>query len=215
VLFGEGVRVGRLSVSRTAIDSTSCQPRAEVHGVVELIPGASGAGRLLALADPAARSRGWGSFRGEETAYDQRAGSIAMATEAIRQVGAAWPPSLVEARADIQSFRMADAEGPSVAATFLLGDRLAVAEPGAGAYALFVMGTYQGGAYRTSYVGYRPAAGGKGAPRYFAHMDWDGDGDTEILLDVFGARTRWFASLGQRGGGWVQTFQDPCGTPEG
>jgi len=138
-----------------------------------------------------------------------------MATEAIRQVGAAWPPSLVEARGDIQSFRMTDAAGPSVAATFLFGDRLAVAEPGAGAYSLFVMGTYEGGAYQTSYVGYRSAAQGKGAPRYFAHMDWDGDGDTEVLLEVFGARARWFASLGQRGGGWVQTFQDPCGTPEG
>lgn len=215
VLFGEGVRVGRLTVTGTATDSASCQPRAQVTGVVELIPGASQAGRLLALTDSAARRRAWGPFRTQETAYEERAGSIAMGTEAIRQVGAEWPPSLVEARGDIQSFRMTDAEGPSVAATFLVGDRLEVAEPGAGAYALFVMGTSQGGAYRASFVGYRPAAGGKGAPRYFSHLDWDGDGDTEVLLDVLGARTRWFASLGQRGGGWVQTFQDPCGTPEG
>ncbi len=214
VLFAEGVRVGRLTVTETAVDSGSCQPRAQVTGVVELVPGASRASRLLALTDSAARRREWGSFQIQETAYDQRAGSIALATQAIRQLGLAWPPSLVEARGDVHSFRMADAPGPSVAATFLLADRLAVAEPGAGAYALFVVGTFQGGAYQSSYLGYRPTAQGKGAPRYFAHLDWDGDGDTEILLDVFGARTRWFASLGQRGEAWFQTFQDPCGTPE-
>jgi hypothetical protein len=215
VLFSEGVRVGRLTVSATATDTLFCQPRAQVTGVVELVPGASGAGRFLALTDSAARRRAYGAFRVQGTEYDQRAASIALATEAIRQVGAAWPTSLVEARGDIQSFRMSDAPGPSVAATFLLGDQLAVAEPGAGAYSLFVLGTSQGGAYQASYAGYRSAAEGKGAPRYFAHLDWDGDGDTEILLDVFGARTRWFASLGQRGGAWVQTFQDPCGAPTG
>ena len=210
VLFSDGARVGRLTVDMNGTDTLFCQPRAQVSGVVELVPGASGADRLLALTDSAARQRDWGAPRPQPMEYDQRAGSIAMATEAIRQVGAEWPPSLVEARGDIQTFRMDDAAGPSVAATFLLRDRLAVEEPGTGAWSLFVLGTSQGGAYRAAYVGYRSAAQGKAAPRFFSHLDWDGDGDTEILLQVFGARGRWFASLAQRGGAWVQTFQDPC-----
>jgi hypothetical protein len=215
ILFAEGARVGRLTVSGIAVDSSTCQPRAQVSGLVELMPGASAADRFLALSDPEARHRPLGGFRVQPTDYAQRAGSIALATEAIRQVGAEWPTSLVEARGDIRSFRIGEAPGPSVAATFLLRDRLAVAEPGAGAYALLVLGSAEGGSYRPAYVGFRSADLGKAAPRYFGHLDWDGDGNTEILLDVFGARTRWFASLGQRGGAWVQTFQDPCGAPTG
>ncbi len=215
VLFSDGARVGRLTVSATATDTLHCRPRAQVTGVVELRPGASDAVRLLALTDSAARLRAWGTPRAQVLEYDQRAGSIAMATEAIRQVGAEWPTSLVESRGDIQAFRMGDAPAPSLAATFLLRDQLAVAEPGAGAWSLFVLGTAQGGAYRADYFAFRRAEEGKAAPRFFSHLDWDGDGDSEILLHVFGARTRWFAALGQRGGGWVQTFQDPCGAPTG
>jgi len=215
VLFSDGTRVGRLTIATTATDTAYCQPRARVTGVVELMPGASGAVRLLALTDSAARRREWGTPRAQATEYDQRAGSIAMAAEAIRQVGAEWPESLVESRGDIQSFRMGDAPGPSVAATFLLRDQLAVAEPGTGAWSLFVLGTAQGGTYRADHAAFRRASEGKAAPRFFSHLDWDGDGDSEILLHVFGARTRWFAALGQRGGGWVQTFQDPCGAPTG
>ena len=215
VLFSEGVRVGRLTVSGTGTDTQHCVPRAQVTGTVELVPGAVGATRLLALTDSAARRRAYAPFQVHATEYDQRAASIALAAEAIRQAGVSWPTSLVESRQDIQSFRIPDAAGPSMAASFLLGDRLAVAEPGPGAWALFVLGTAQGGTYGSSYVAFRQAADGKGAQRYFAHLDWDGDGDSEILLDVFGAGSRWFASLGQRGGSWVQTFQDPCGAPTG
>lgn len=215
-LFAEGVRVGRMTVSGTGTDTRFCTPRAQATGVVELVPGASAARRFLALTDSAARRRPYGELAVPEMGYDQRAASISMATEAIRQTGAEWPPSLVESRADIQTLRMPDAGGPSVVASFLLGDRLDVSEPGAGAYALLVLGTARGGAYRTSYIGFRRSdVEGKGAPRYFAHLDWDGDGDSEVLLDVFGAGGRWFASLGQRGGAWVQTFQDPCGAPTG
>jgi len=80
---------------------------------------------------------------------------------------------------------------------------------------MLVIGTREDDAYRSSFLSYQRADAGKAAPRYFDHLDWDGDGDSEILLEVFGASTRWFAALGQRGGVWVQTFQDPCGTPTG
>jgi len=215
VLFSEGVRVGRLTVTGTALDSTWCAPRPRVTGVVELAPEAMGATRLLALSDPASRSRSWEPFRSLRDEYDQRAASISLATQTIPQVGAAWPPSLVGSRASLDVFRLPEAPGPSVAATFLDRDRLAVAEPGPGAYALLVIGTAENGTYQRSFVGFKRADEGKAAPRYFAHLDWDADGDSEILLEVFGAASRWYATLGQRGGAWVQTFQDPCGAPAG
>lgn len=213
ILFAEGVRVGRLTITERSEDSRFCAPRPQVTGTVELVPGAAGASRVLALLDTAASRRPYGTFRASGHDYDQRVASLALASDAIPDVGAAWPPSLLESRADIQAFRLPDAPGPSVAATFLFADRLAAAPAGEGAYALFVIGTQEGGAYRSSYIGFRRADQGKGAPRYFSHLDWDGDGDSEILLEVFGDSSRWYASLGQRGGAWAQTFQDPCGDP--
>lgn len=216
VLFSEGVRVGRLTVTESDEDARFCPPRPRVTGVVELVPGASDARRLLALSDTGAVRRPFGRPEIRSHDYDQRVASLAMASEAIPVVGAPWPPSVLEARADIQAFRMPDAPGATVAATFLFADRLAVGEPGEGAYALFVMGTSDGRGYASDFVGYRPAATeGKGAPRYFQHLDWDGDGDSEILLDVFGAESRWFASLARRGGTWSRTFEDSCGAPNG
>jgi hypothetical protein len=46
-------------------------------------------------------------------------------------------------------------------------------------------------------------------------MDWDGDGDSEVLLEVLGDESRWFAGLAQRNDSWVRTFEDPCGRTDG
>jgi hypothetical protein len=45
-------------------------------------------------------------------------------------------------------------------------------------------------------------------------MDWDGDGEEEILLEVFGADARWWAALDRENGAWSIAFQDPCGALE-
>ena len=97
-------------------------------------------------------------------------------------------------------------------------DHLMMSQPDSGAYSLFVMGheaeQEAEDGYEASYVWYRASDDDpKGAPRFFDHLDWDGDGNEEILLDVFGARSRWFAGLAQRSGTWVRTSEDPCGRP--
>ncbi len=217
VLFASGVRVGRLTVTGTGVDTDRfCAPRASVRGVVEILPGAAQARRILALADTAAAHRPYAPFRPIETDYAQRTASLAMASAALPQVGAPWPPSLLEARADVQSFRLPESDAPSVASTFLYNEELAASAPGPNAYSVFLMGTRAPGGYQTDYVWYRRAAeDGKGAPRYFDHLDLNGDGSSEVLLDVFGARNRWFAALARRNGTWVRSFQDPCGESPG
>ena len=216
VLFSEGARIGRLTVTETTTDTRFCQARASVKGILEVTPGASGARRVLALLDTAALRRPFAPYRSWENDYDQRVASLRLASEAIPVVGASWPPSLVESRADIQAFRLPEERGNTVAATFLVDDRLAVAPPGSDAYALFVMGSGASTGYPSSFVWYRRASDeGKGAPRYFSHLDWNRDGRSEILLDVFGTDHRWFAGLAQQNGAWVRTFQDPCGEAQG
>jgi len=212
ILFAEGVRVGRLTIGSTTIDSTYCAPRPTVTGVVEMVPAAAGAERLLALPADDAASRPYGDYQSFRDRYDQRVASLHLAMEAIPEVGAKWPPSLLDTRSDIQVFQLPGTEGLSVAATFLYHDELSTASPDAGAYALFVMGTDKGGEYQSDFVWYRNVADeGKGAPRYFGHLDLNGDGHDEVLLDVLGSGRRWYAVLGRRNGTWVRTFQDPCG----
>ena len=106
-----------------------------------------------------------------------------------------------------------DEEEPAIAATFLFQDRLTVSPTvGEGAYALFLLGTVGPQGYRRAFTWYHRAEdGGKGVPRYFNHLDWDGDGRSEVLLDVLGAERRWFAGLARSGAQWTRSFQDACG----
>ncbi len=214
-LFAEGARVGRVTITRTGVDERFCTPKVSVQGVVELLPAAASTRRLLALADTAAGERPYTPFQHLDHDRDERAAALTLAGAALPEVGAPWPPSLLESRADIQAFRLPEGEEPSIASTFLYNDQLVVGEAGERAYALFIMGTRGPRGWENGFTWYRRAQNGKGAPRYFDHLDWDGDGRSEVLLDVLGAGSRWFAGLSKRGDKWVRSFEDPCGAPSG
>jgi hypothetical protein len=214
ILFAEGVRVGRLVTDETGSTTEYCTPRASVSGTVEMVPYASEAERLVALPATHASQREYGSYEALTRDYDQGVATLTIAQDVIPRSGAPWPvEGVLAARQDIQAFQPAGLAGQAVAATFMARDQLAISPPGQGAYAVFVLGTPTAGGYQEAYSWYRAVdTDGKGAPRYFAHLDWDGDGDGEILLDVFGSNRRWYAALSQREGEWVRTFQDACGS---
>ena len=212
VLFSEGARVGRLTVDDAGTDASYCAPRPTVSGVLELVPSASQASRFLALPAREARGRPFDAFTPLEHNFDQRVASLDLARQALPSVGATWPPSVLAARKDIRVFRLVEGSGLSIVATFLYGDSLAISPPVPGGYSMFLMGIERDGGIEREYLWYRRVnTEGKGAPRYFDHLDWNGDGSEELLLDVFGAESRWFAGLSQRSGSWVRTFEDPCG----
>jgi len=66
--------------------------------------------------------------------------------------------------------------------------------------------------YENRFTWYRRAdIDGKGAPAVVDHMDWDGDGDSELLLRVHGETTQWFAALDRNGSaGWSLSYEDSC-----
>ena len=214
ILFSEGVRVGRMVADVTGTADGFCGSRVTVSGVVEIVPPAAGAERLLALPAADAADRAYGQYRPLAHVYDQRIASLEIAQQEIPEHGAQWPSlGVLDARKHIQAFDLDGPTGPYVAATFMYEDELAVSPPGRGAYALFIIGEEVWGTHEDAYVWYRAVdREGKGAPRYFDHLDWDGDGTEEILLDVLGSNRRWFAGLGQTDGSWVRTFQDACGS---
>ncbi len=132
----------------------------------------------------------------------------------IMDAGARWPPSMGRARADVQVFPLGDEEPPVIAGTYLYQDQMTISEATPDAYAFFYLAEDAGQGYRFSYYWFRPVGEeGKGAARYFGHMDWDGDGAPEILLEVLGASERWHAALNRTASGWERFFEDPCGSP--
>jgi hypothetical protein len=212
VLFSEGVRVGRLVADSAYLDDSFCVARPAVSGTVELVPSAANASRLLAMPAPQAGHRPYGTHRSLAHNYDQRVASLRMAGEAIPAVGARWPASILDMRADIRAFQFEGAESPAIAATFVFRDQLEVGSAPDAAYSLFVIGEMGATDYETSYVWYRPVeTDGKGAPRFFDHLDLNGDGEAEVVLEVLGQHSRWFASLSRRNGTWTTSFQDSCG----
>jgi hypothetical protein len=67
------------------------------------------------------------------------------------------------------------------------------------------------GGYTRTYARYQlVGASGKGAARFFSHLDWDLDGQDEILLEILGDGTRWWAGLERDAEGWNVAFEDAC-----
>jgi hypothetical protein len=213
ILFADGVRVGRMTADRTGIAEGFCTSTTTVTGTVELVPGASGVERLLALPVSEAGAAPFGTFRPLAHEYAQRLATLTFAQEAIPRIGAQWPEGgVLPTRQDIQAFQPLGTTSPTVAATFLYRDQLTVSPPGAGAYALFIVASPSGQEYRETFEWYQAAdSAGKQAPRYFGHLDWNGDGQGDVVLDVFGSSARWHAALEQRAGSWVRTFESSCG----
>ncbi len=212
ILFSEGVRVGRLIVDGVGAADGFCPSTAALFGTVELVPTASGVERLLALPATAARAAPYEALRPLTHDYDQRVASLTFAQDAIPRVGAPWPPGgVLPTRQDIQTFHPNGATQPTVAATYVVRDQLAVGAPEAGAYALFILASRVGSQFLETFEWYQSADSGKRAPRYFGHLDWDSDGQGEVLLDVFGSDHRWHAALEPTAEGWARTFESSCG----
>ena len=210
-VFSEGVRVGRMTAQSVSPAIGFCGARIAISGIVELVATAANAERLLAL--PVAEvNQPYEAYRELSHTYDQRVATLALAGDAISRYGAPWPElGTLNAREHIQSFQLRNTPGQSIAATFMVGDNLEVGNPGQGSYSLFVMGHENDSGYVEHYTWHRDSSeDGKAAPRYFDHLDWNGDGLDEILLDVFGNQNRSFAVLSRQGDRWVRSFQDDC-----
>jgi len=172
---------------------------------------ASDVEQLIALPIDVAGSRSFQPYMAYRHNYNQRVASLALASEVIPSLGAEWPPSILDSRTDIHAFQLPGEPRQAIAATFLHQDRMITSPPEPGAYSLFVMGDATSGTYEISYMWYRLAESqGKGVPRYLDHIDWNGDGSEEILLEMFGSEDRWFAGLAKQDGRWIRSFEDSC-----
>jgi hypothetical protein len=213
ILFSEGVRVGRLTVDAVGAADDFCASAVTLSGTVELVPTASAVERILALPAAEAGATPYEPLRPLTHDYDQRVASLTYAQDAIPRLGAPWPQGgVLPTRQDIHAFQPLGADQPTLAATYVVRDQLTIGAPAPGAYTLFILASRVNGQFRETFQWYQAADSlGKQAPRYFGHLDWDGDGQGEILLDVFGSDRRWHVALEPSADGWTRTFASSCG----
>ena len=213
-LFTDGARVGRLTAERFSVDKRYCRARPQIRGPIELTPAAATVQTFLALPTREGSAFEYGAYSPVVHTRDLRVTSLTTMQQVIPSVGALWPVSVLGIRQDIQMFRARPGGAPTVVATFVYGDDLGVGPAALGAYSVFLASDDDGTGYRGTYVDYRLfSRDGKGAARYFDHLDVDGDGSDEVVLEVMGEDSMWLSTLGRQGGSWVEEYRDPCGLP--
>lgn len=212
VLFAGGSRVGTVMADTSAVVTGACGVHPTVSGLAELLLPASQATRFLALARDRVPDATHGAYTTGPPTADHQGISLNLASRVILREEAYWPDDLGDARADLQVIPLPETGDPAIAATFMFRDRLAE-EPAenALAYSLFVMGSGGPEGHDMAFDWYHEASdGGKRAPRYFEQADWDGDGESEVLLEVMGADRTWVVALDRRDGRWERVFEHPC-----
>ncbi len=214
-LFSDGARVGRLTAERFSVDERYCRVRPQIRGPIELTPSASTVQTFLALPTQEGSAFPFGTYSPVVPTRDLRVTSLNTMQQVIPTVGALWPASVLGIRQDVQAFRARPGGAPTVVATFVYADELSVGQPARGAYSVFLASDDDDGTgYRGTYADYRLfSRDGKGSARYFDHLDIDGDGSDEMVLEVMGEDSMWLSTLGRRGGSWVEEYRDPCGLP--
>jgi hypothetical protein len=147
----------------------------------------------------------------QDHTYDQRVAGLELAAEAISRAAAPWPGSVLETRADMQAIPLDGDRTGAIAGTFLFQDALRVGPPlTRSAYDIFILGTGGPSAYSLAHMEYRPVSAGKAAMRFFEQADWDADGQTELLVEVFGEDARWALALDRRDGQWTRVYEERC-----
>ena len=215
-LFSDGARVGSLSAERFSVDERYCRVRPQIQGPIELTPSAATVQTFLALPSREGSAFPYGAYAPVVQTRDLRVTSLTMMRQIIPSVGALWPvQTVLGIRRDIQMFRARPGGAPTVVATFVYSDDLVVGPGTRGAYSVFLTADDDDGTgYKSTYVDYRLVSrDGKGAARYFDHLDFDGDGSDEVVLEVMGEESMWLSTLNRQGGAWVEEYRDPCGLP--
>lgn len=212
-LYHNGMRAGTYVVQGASVPDASVCPRLPVGtGSLELRSGADSATEFLALAKtqaPEVRNGIGGAI--PPTRGMQVVGPI-LAERMLRARRAPLPGNWQRAMAQLKPFPLAGAADPGFAATFLVDDTLGPGFDDVG-YSLFFVAIPQGQVgYDTAFVQFHPyERGGKAAPRVVDYLDWNRDGQVELLLQVFGTNQTWFEAVGQGGTrGWHRIFHDRC-----
>lgn len=205
-VFRRGARVGTYVVQGAGPPNRCGVPTA--FGNATVVAAAADAPQFIAF------RRGLGpEIRGEYTPPPMT-GSIRtyasiVAERLILQAGLPRPRSWTGALRSLDPVEIAEGAHPEMAATYLVGDSLGIGPADAQGYSVFYLADYE------TRRGYAPVYSeirdyrrtGKAAPTLLDYLDWDQDGEQELLIRVFGRDVAWYQVVGRRGGKWEKLWE--------
>jgi hypothetical protein len=209
-VFRRGARVGTF-VAQAAGPVTPCGVPT-VTGNVTVVAAAVEASEYLAFRQglaPVVR----GEFTPPQITGSIRTYASIVAERLILQAGLPRPRSWTGAQRDLQAIQVMPGGHPEMAATYLVGDSLAIGAAQPEGYSVFYLADFE------TRRGYMPIYSevrdyrrtGKAAPRLVDYVNWT-DGETpEIILQVFGRTQSWYQTIGYRNGEWRKLWEgQPC-----
>jgi hypothetical protein len=213
-LYRRGAQVGTLTVSGDGPVTACGVPTAT--GTATTVAAAADAGEFLAF------RKGLAPDVKGDYAPPQITGSIntfasIVAERLVLQNGLPRPRSWPGARRDLQAIEVGAAATPEMAATYLVGDQLAVGAAEPEGWSVFYLASYESrNGYTPFYVethDYRREP--KAAPRVVDYLNWNGRGGTDVLVQVYGPSQSWYEAVSpDRGGRWGRVWQGAaCGKP--
>lgn len=215
-LFRNGARVGTLVVQSAEVPRAAmCRRLPRARGTLELAGTTSGGGEFLAMSKRSAPDAEPPTFSMQPTPGMRRVMPI-LAERALRARQSQLPGNWQAAMVQVQPFPVSRSGDAAIASTFLVDDQLQVGNDDTG-YSLFLVAVPRRDltGYDTTYVEYSSyPETGKRAPRVVDFLDWDRDGDAELLLEVYGTKRSWFESVGTVDEKWRRIFAEQCDVEE-
>ena len=206
VLFRRGAQVGTLTVQGPG-PATSCGVPTSV-GQVSTVAAAAAEGEFLAF------RKGLEPDVLGEYSPPQVEGTInryasLVAERLVLQNGLQRPRSWTGAQRDLQALDVLRGGYPEMSSTYLVGDQLAIGPAEEEGYSVFYVAEY---ARRTGYTPiYQEVRkydrDGKGAPKLIDHLDWNEQGEADMLVQVFGVRESWYEAISRDGGTWRRVWE--------
>lgn len=132
----------------------------------------------------------------------------------VLQNGLQRPRSWPGAQKDLQAFDVVRGGTPEMATTYMVGDNLGMGAADPSGWSVFYIASYE---QRTGYTpvytevrDYRKT--GKAAPKVVDHLNLNGKGGNEVLVQVFGRGEAWYEAISaDQGGRWQRLWEGaPC-----
>lgn len=208
-LFRRGAPVGTLTLTGTG-PATACGiPTAT--GTATTVAAAADVGEFLAFRkglEPEVR----GEYAPPQVNGSIRTFASIVAERLVLQNGLPRPRSWPGAQRDMQAIEVVQGGNPEMAATYLVGDQLAVGPGEPTGYSIFYVAGYETRSGYTPFYqevrDYRRT--GKAAPRILDYLNWNGTGGVDILVQVYGPNEAWYEAVSQdRGGRWQKVWEGP------